>query len=412
MVSKKTIAISAAALIAANTQAFAANFESLYRFTGKLDGAAPYGELLAANHVLYGTTSQGGTKGNGTVFMFDPRAGTKTILYNVHGGDIGRFPDAPLLLHNGSLVTTNVEGGSQSCLFGCGTAFSVDATTGAGALLFGFPDALAGETPTGGLTYAHGAYYGTTYYGGSNGCFEQLGCGIVYRLNPTTGAETIVHRFHNRDEGSWPDTGVTLVGSSLYGTTTHGSGTACDGAGCGTIFRIDLPGQKPTVVYRFTGGDDGSIPESGLLAQGGLLYGATQHGGGSNNGCTDAKPAVATGCGTIFVFDPATGAETVLYRFQGFNDGALPSPSRLVYLNGLLYGTTPGGGGGGCSQNVGCGTIFSVDATSGAETVLHQFTLDKEGTDPYAGLTYLDGALYGVTSDFSHGQGTIFRITP
>src|ERR1700733_215608 len=224
MVSLRTIAIPAATLVTANTQAYAAKFESLYRFTGKLDGAAPYGELLAANHMLYGTTSQGGTKHNGTVFMFDPKSNTKTILYNVHGDDIGRFPDAPLLLHDGLLVTTNVEGGSQSCLFGCGTVFTVDTTTGAGALLFGFPDPLAGETPTGGLTYAHGSYYGTTYYGGSSDCFEQLGCGIIYHLNPVTGDETIVHSFHNRNEGSWPDTGVTLVGNSLYGTTTHGSG--------------------------------------------------------------------------------------------------------------------------------------------------------------------------------------------
>jgi len=179
------------------------------------------------------------------------------------------------------------------------------------------------------------------------------------------------------------------------------------------VFRIDLPGHKHTVLYRFTGGTDGAIPETGVISQGGLLYGATQHGGG--NGCADAALAVAAGCGTICALDPATGTETVLYRFQGIDDGGLPSFNRLVYLNGLLYGTTPVGGAradDGRSESIGYGTVFSVNATTGSETVLHRFTRDKNGNNPYAGLTYMGGALYGVTSGFSRDHGTIFRIKP
>jgi len=167
--------------IAAASPAVAAKFETLYHFQGERDGSTPFGELLAVGQMLYGTTSDGGPTHDGTVFIFDPKSGVKTILYNMRGRVVGDFPDAPLLLHHGALVTTNVEGGSPSCVFGCGTAFTVNIKTGAAALLYGFPDPLAGETPTGGLTYWHGGYYGTTYYGGGADCYEQLGCGIVYR---------------------------------------------------------------------------------------------------------------------------------------------------------------------------------------------------------------------------------------
>src|SRR5438105_4995410 len=85
--------------------------------------------------------------------------------------------------------------------------------------------------------------------------------------------------------------------------------------------------------------------------------------GGGSTGCSG-------GCGTVFSLDPNTGAETVLHPF-GSTDGAYPMAG-LIAVNGMLYGTTLACWGTGCG-GVGCGTVFSIDPSTGAETVLYSF---------------------------------------
>ena len=77
--------------------------------------------------------------------------------------------------------------------------------------------------------------------------------------------------------------------------------------------------------------------------------------------------------------------------------------------NGLLYGSTEYGGGSGCSDH-GCGTVFSV-STAGKERVLYRFQAGNDGANPIAGLTKLNGLLYGTASPGNNNAGTIFSIT-
>ncbi|HVR46123.1 MAG TPA: hypothetical protein VMT95_05755, partial [Candidatus Binatia bacterium] len=51
---------------------------------------------------------------------------------------------------------------------------------------------LHGRYPESALTYVNGTLYGTTY-GGGNGCAG--GCGTVYRVS-TTGTEKVLYSFH------------------------------------------------------------------------------------------------------------------------------------------------------------------------------------------------------------------------
>ena len=44
----------------------------LYSFKGKPDGAGPQAGLLELNGTLYGTTADGGSHGEGTVFKITP----------------------------------------------------------------------------------------------------------------------------------------------------------------------------------------------------------------------------------------------------------------------------------------------------------------------------------------------------
>ena len=67
----------------------------IYSFRGGLDGANPTGGLtLGTDGNFYGTTQQGGTNSEGTVFKITP-TGTLTILHNFNTFKDGAFPWGP-----------------------------------------------------------------------------------------------------------------------------------------------------------------------------------------------------------------------------------------------------------------------------------------------------------------------------
>lgn len=148
----------------------------------------------------------------------------------------------------------------------------------------------------------------------------------------------------------------------------------------------------------------------------------------------------------IVGFAGAAGAASVygVYPFQNtgtsppsqYGNGADPQSELLQASDGNFYGTTEQGGTGSCRLAetpytiYGCGTVFRVNAATGAETVLFSFPYDAatktapDGAFPNAGLIQgKDGALYGVAQDGGllgcdgiygtdpYGCGTLFRIT-
>ncbi len=128
------------------------------------------------------------------------------------------------------------------------------------------------------------------------------------------------------------------------------------------------------------------------------------------------------GLGSVYQLNPMTGIKTILYSFEGDHDASLPN-SLLTYHNGALYGTSGYLGGGGkreCLGNhYGCGAVYKVDISTGAETVLYRFRDAREGGIPEGSVIYHGGALYGTArtgGDFSarcsgYGCGTLFKLT-
>jgi uncharacterized repeat protein (TIGR03803 family) len=119
--------------------------------------------------------------------------------------------------------------------------------------------------------------------------------------------------------------------------------------------------------------------------------------------------------GTVFKID-STGAESVLYNFTGGADGSEPFASLIQDSVGNLYGTTFYGGITGSTCSSGCGVVFKVDPT-GKETVLYAFQGGADGANPEASLIRDGkGNLYGTTfdggsgCDFTSGCGTLFRL--
>jgi uncharacterized repeat protein (TIGR03803 family) len=372
-------------------QHFTSSYRVLFNFHGD-DGAAPLGDLLAANDTLYGTTSGGGANGMGTVFSITT-AGTQKVLYSFKGGSDGSVPTAGLIKVDGTLYGTTYSGGKN----GDGTVFSVS-LDGAETVLHSFAGGTDGAHPRAGLTNDTGTLYGTTEYGGDSGCGHSLGCGTIFSIT-SGGKEAVLYSFLGGKDGKDPRAGLTLLKGALYGTTRFG-GTSERG----TVFGITTAGKK-SVLWNFERGGipPGPIaPEYGsLLALNGELLGAAS--AGENHGCG------GIGCGSIYAILPAfPGQLSEVWVFTGGRGGGRPFGSLISVpqkhgssTSDVLFGTTFEGG----ADND--GTVF---AESEGETVLHSFAGGKDGGEPYGGLALLNGTLYGTTSG-AGSHGTVFAVT-
>jgi uncharacterized repeat protein (TIGR03803 family) len=396
----------------------------LYSFQGAPDGGIPYGGLLVdKTGALYATTSAGGNGrsgpcfggGCGTVVKLTPSGNgyTESVIYNFQGGTDGEVPAAGLIADTtGALYGTTANGGNGPCSggFGCGTVFKLtpSGTSYVESVLYRFKGGSTdGAVPDASVIIdKHGALYGTTSTSGA------YGGGTVFKLTPsgTSYTESVLWSFGNGSDGSSPRASLierTGGKGALYGTTVAGGG-ACS---CGTVFKLTPSGSGYTesILHSFQNGNDGAYPVAGLLAGGkGALYGTTLNGGGAAF-CSSSSNL---GCGTVFKLTPngLSYTESILYSFQGGNDGSNPLGG-LVSKNGALFGTTANSG------PYGFGTVFEL--TPGGlgytEMVLHSFkgSLNNDGAYPQAGLIFghKSAELYGTT--FSGGlkdKGIVFKL--
>ena len=360
----------------------------LHSFGSGTDGQYSLASVINVKGTLYGTTYAGGSDGLGTVFSVDPDTGAETVIHSFLSGTDGEFPVANLTDVKGTLYGTTEFGGSS----GEGTVFSVDPATGAEAVIYSFGSGTDGAGPTADLIDVKGTLYGTTDDGGANGD------GTVFSLDPTTGAETVVYSFcsqANCADGAEPYGGLIDVKGTLYGMTFLGGANECDSRGCGTVFSVDPTTGAEAVVHSFGSGTDGANPYDALLDVKGTLYGTTGAGG-------------AYGYGTAFSLDPTTGAETVLHSFGSGSDGFSPA-ANLIDVKGTLYGTAFGGGNGSHG-----GMVFSISPKTGAEKVIYDFCSQQgctDGTQPDAGVIDVKGTLYGTTElGGAYSYGTVWAL--
>jgi uncharacterized repeat protein (TIGR03803 family) len=374
--------------------AHAQTLTTLYVFTGGADGCTPDGLIYQAG-TLYGTAALCGATRRGTVFAVDPATGAETVINSFNSKTDGINPNGELSYHDGEIYGTASSGGAHFK----GLVFKVNLTTGHEKPLYSFQGHSDGEHPLDGVIYRAGTLYGLTTYGGHAGCFGNHagGCGTVFKVDAKTGAESVLYRFTGGADGSAPIGGVVYAHGNLYGTASGGTGH-------GTVFAVNPASGAETNLYNFGGQPDGDTPLAGLTYDGRALYGTTLYGGAKGNGA-------------VFKVNSRTGAESVRYSFKGSyknrGDGAAPR-ALLVDQSGTLYGTTSTGGGSGCGGS-GCGIVFALDPATRSETVLHRFT-GPDGNVPTA-LVYEGGTIYGVTEGGgrgcgSFGCGTVFMLTP
>jgi len=236
----------------------------------------------------------------------------------------------------GTIYGTTLDGGS----FGQGSVYAVKkitATRWAEIGVHSFSCSEDGCFPYAGVTPdSHGNLFGTTYSGSLDGT------GAVFELTPNRGGagwrEGVLHSFRGSDHGG-PDGGnpsaavIFDSAGNMYGTTYYG-GTNADG----TVFKMTPNGNgtwTETVLYSFQGGTDGANPNGGLsMDREGNLYGETL-GGGSKN------------AGVVFKLTPGSGGqwtESILHTFSLLSDGGSPAGGLVLDAAGNIYGTTEYGG--------------------------------------------------------------------
>ena len=207
---------------------------TLYAFGSGYSPPAIYAGLVqATDGNLYGTTRNGGTSGNGTVFRIT-LGGTLTTLYSFTGELDGGTPQAPLVqATNGNLYGTTYSGGTN----GRGTIFQIT-TGGAFNAIYNF----AGTeccSQAGLVQASDGNLYGTNKFGGTSGA------GSIFQITPS-GQETTLHSFDYSD-GSGPNSSlIQATDGELYGTTEGGGAS-----GTGAIFKITLTGDFASLYQVF-----------------------------------------------------------------------------------------------------------------------------------------------------------------
>lgn len=254
-----------------------------------------------------------------------------------------------------------------------------------------------GKSPLGSLIKAsNGKLYGLTRKGGTSDN------GTIFSYDISSSTFTTVYSFSATTLApSEPMGSFTEVNNKLYATTSLG-GTG----NSGTIFTYDLATNTYSTIVNFTGASApyyGSMPVgiSLLHASNGLLYGTTSISGLNNNG-------------TLFSLDPANNNYSTIINFTGTTGSFIGGKpyGGVIEVNNKLFGTTNVGG------TAGFGTIYSVDMSTEAHSVLASFTGSvgtTKGAKAKNALTLVNGLLYGTAANLGPNggdYGVVFSIDP
>jgi uncharacterized repeat protein (TIGR03803 family) len=344
----------------------AQSYRILHAFGTNRMGINPRASLVQGpDGALYGTTEGGGLYNQGQVFRVNADGSGYTVLKDFSGKD-GANPAAALTVSGATLYGTTPGGGTNG---GNGTVFKLN-TNGTGFAVLKHFNGDDGAWPQSGVVVSGTAIYGATYFGGD---YQR---GTVFKMN--SDGSGFVRLMDFTDTNGFPG-GVLLSDSTLYGTTYSGGAE-----GSGTVFKMNTDGSGFAQLKEFSDAE-GAVPLPGLAFDGTTLYGTT--GGGS-------------------VFSLKTnGADFAVLKWftnsldgEGLNGG-------LAVSGSALYGTTSFGG---ISNS---GTLFRLSTDGNEFAVLCSFTNSNDGYEPYAGLISSGTTLYGTTfGGGAFGYGTVFKL--
>jgi uncharacterized repeat protein (TIGR03803 family)/predicted outer membrane repeat protein len=326
---------------------------------------------------LFGTTSDGGAYGDGTVFEVAAGSGAVTTLASFPTLDpsSNKYDPNPSLIEdsNGNIFGTTIFGGT----YGGGTVFEVVHGSGVITTLASINPSIylngVNSLNDGLVEDSSGDLFGTILEGGT------YGDGLVFEVVHGSGVVTTFALF-NGTNGALPEGNLVEDASgNLFGAT---------GGSNGTVFEIAQGSSVVKTLALFNYPNE--YAPGGLVEDSsGNLFGATLGGGKSEDGT---------------VFELAYGG-SVITTLASFNGNVFDFNGILVEdSSGNLFGTTAGGG------TFGSGTIFEIVQGTGIITVLASFNFNVSGE--ISGLIGDgNGNFFGTTSGHKNNNGTVFELS-
>lgn len=337
------------------------------------------------------------------------QAQTDTTIYNFGTTAPSQPPSGPVFDKAGNLYGVATYGGTANS----GVVYKLTPVSGGWeeSVIYNFSGGTDGGHPySSPILDRAGNLYGTASSGGNlttQAC-NSYGCGVVYKLSPTSTGEwkeSVLYAFTGGNDGSFPTLGNLVFdkAGNLYSSNMAGADIkdCSNTSGCGVIFQLSPVANgkwKFNLLHTFTEGWDGVGPAFLTFDSNGHLFGS---GAGAWGGFESPNEP-----GLVFRLTPTTSGpwkDSVIYSFKGNTDGGLPSV--LIFDNeGNIYGA---GADGGILDNcwsgygpIGCGVVFQLSPQSDdkwKETVLYAFTDGSDGGQPEGGLVIDNGNLYGTT---------------
>lgn len=251
-------------------------YQQLYAAQCAPDGAFPFAGFRDTGlGYLLGTGYNGGNSDDGTLFAVNSSGFVGASCTGEFSNSIGAHPYAGVTTANGNAYTVTTVGGANNL----GTIVEFPEQTCDATVLHNFAGGSDGAKPYGTLLSYNGALYGTASAGGSGG-----NLGIVFKINPDGSNYTVLHAFQGiccGSDGSFPHSGLALnkTDGMLYGTTINGGNSSDNG----TVFKINPNTGTEKIVHSFSGAD-GAHPYGDLYIKKGTIYGTAIAGGASNLG--------------------------------------------------------------------------------------------------------------------------------
>jgi uncharacterized repeat protein (TIGR03803 family) len=311
---------------------------AFYNFCGQTnctDGGVPNNRLVQGpDGAIYGTTQEGGANNKGVVFRIT-LAGAYSVIHSFCSASECSDGSAPLaglsLAADGTFYGTTSTGGTH----GDGVIFSMTAA-GAETPLYDFcslSQCQDGAAPVTNLVQGtDGTLYGATSTSGANGF------GTLFSFNPAgEGTFNVVQAFcdDDCDSGTFSNNDLVIESSGIvYGTTIATSLLAPGGV----VYAVTPAGQSKPATYKAlytfctSACLTGTGPKGGLMqASDGNLYGTTWQGGSGSEGIA-------------YTVSTAGAITAIYSFQNNGTDGLAPEGTFVQGGDGSLYLATYNGG--------------------------------------------------------------------
>ena len=348
----------------------------------------------ANSQTLYGTTSNSGLYGGGTIYKYDVATATKSDVFDFPIiNDIETYSASLCVLNGKFYGTTTEQAGRFRTQNGKaqGLIFEYNPTTNVHTVLYHFGDEITGEAgvnggqPLGSLIPRNGKLYGVTAAGGAFSPSNIYGAGAIFEFDPATNVYTKLKDIAVSYGKAYSPL-ILASDGNFYGTTTNNVILNPNGV----IYKYNLGSNTLSIVSIFPSGANNLLKNCNNIRQAanGKIYGI-------------AEGKVATVTNNV-IFECDIVANTITQK-ASFGSTTLLQPINTILFdgqNGSFYGYRYGSG----------GSIFEYNIAS--DIVTTKFTFNATTGTPYigVGINPATGKFYGHTvSSTANPYGEIFE---